>query len=119
MTYLEYLASPQWKKLRKRVLARDNGRCQSCGRRASEVHHGAYDRATMRGESTDRLHSLCGICHEAVTFDRFGLKRTMREVARLSRMLVAPGMRKHPKQKHKRRHRVVPRVLQCGTYRRS
>jgi hypothetical protein len=73
----------------------------------------------MRGETLVRLYSLCGPCHEAVSFDVFGLRRPFAEVQATTRLLdAAPvGQPKKRKKKRKRRRKLVPRVLTCGTRR--
>lgn len=92
MSYEDYLASPGWRKIRERVLRRDRYRCRSCGRRATEVHHASYDRLTMDGGDDRNLYSLCRECHDAVTFDGLGRKRSRSEVAEMCAALppVAP-----------------------------
>lgn len=94
MKYATYLASPLWKKIRARVMGRDGGRCRSCSGRATEVHHGSYDRLTMAGGADHNLYAICRACHEAVTFDASGRKRPMREVAAWSRTLGGPSVQK-------------------------
>ena len=105
--YGQYLKGSRWRKIRKRVFARDAGKCRSCGARATEVHHGSYDPATMRGDSIDRLYALCRDCHEAVSFDIFGMKRPFKEVRQTTLALNDPATPK-PK-RHKRRQRRGPR----------
>jgi len=59
--YNEYLKSDHWKKLRERILIRDNYECQICFEPAEEVHHLTYQH---RGEEyTFELVSLCVNCH--------------------------------------------------------
>lgn len=114
MNYRAYLKSPLWAKIRRRVLRRDQHRCQSCGGRARQVHHGRYDDATLSGETLEHLFSLCGRCHEAVSFNAYGQKRSMKEQAEWTEVLRKPAK---PKQKKRRNRPAVPRVLHCGTYR--
>ena len=52
---------PGWAATRRRVLARDQERCQICGGAASEVHH------LDHRETDDGLVSLCHGCHAAIT----------------------------------------------------
>lgn len=115
MKYQAYLRSKTWKRIRQRVLDRDGWKCRSCGARATEVHHGAYDAATMRGETLERLYAVCRHCHEAITFDVFGLKRKAGEVRWLSWML-GNGKPKSGR-KHRKRARAVPRRESYGTVR--
>jgi len=114
VNYSEYLRGSTWRRIRGRVLRRDRWKCRSCGQRASQVHHGAYDEPTMRGETLARLYSLCGPCHEAVSLDVFGLRRPAAEVRATTRLLDAPVGQ--PK-KRKTRTKLVPRVMHCGTRR--
>lgn len=57
-----YLASPEWRELRIKVLNRDKHICQGClVARATEVHHRTYDR--FGHEFAFDLLSLCNPCH--------------------------------------------------------
>lgn len=67
-SYQEYLLSPEWKEIRRRVLARDNFECVACGAAADCVHHNGYHTAALTGRSLDALFSLCNDCHEYVEF---------------------------------------------------
>lgn len=67
--YAEYLASPLWESIRKRVLDRENRICRLCGEEASQVHHRSYSKATMLGDRIDRLVALCRECHRWIEFD--------------------------------------------------
>ena len=63
--YSEYLASPEWAKLRARILARDAYRCRQCLLRgATDVHHLTYKR--MGHELDEDLISVCGVCHQSL-----------------------------------------------------
>lgn len=90
MNYAEYLASPQWRRIRQRVLRRDRGLCRSCGRRAYQVHHGSYSRATMEGRELSQLFAVCGRCHLAATFSVTGSKRTWTERVEMAAALNQP-----------------------------
>jgi hypothetical protein len=74
--YWKFLSSRAWRKIRKRILARDSGVCVICGSDAKEVHHHDYDKATMCGENDDSLVSLCEDCHRSIEFSTYGEKRT-------------------------------------------
>lgn len=80
-TYSAYLASPLWEAIRSRVMARDRQRCRLCNDRAPQVHHSAYDLATLRGEDLSRLAAVCAGCHRSIEFDGEGKKRPPAEVA--------------------------------------
>lgn len=60
--YDAYLASPEWKERRLKVLSRDKGICQGCAKPASEVHHLTYDHV---GE--EFLFELIAVCHDCHT----------------------------------------------------
>lgn len=111
--YTAYLKTQAWKRLRKRILKRDGWRCRSCGGPATQVHHEDYQPETMRGERPERLYSLCGACHEAVSLDMFGLKRAQREVTDLTRLLATPEAprppwsRRHRRDRPRRRHKLT------------
>lgn len=61
--YRAYLRSPEWRKKREAVLARDGHLCQSCGlAQATEVHHLSYEHAG--DEPLFELVSVCGGCHD-------------------------------------------------------
>ena len=101
MDYKAYLRSEKWKRIRRAVLRRDKRRCRSCGRRASQVHHGSYDPETMRGARLDKLYAICGKCHEAVSRDIFGFKREMKEQQEWTKAL-GPGERVRKKKSPRR-----------------
>lgn len=63
MNYSEYLASPEWKRIRRKVIARDSRRCRVCDRSDRvEVHHRRY--SARAEEQTEDLITLCHECHE-------------------------------------------------------
>jgi len=63
LQYHEYLQSPEWRDLRKRVLERDGYLCQGCLMAdASIVHHLTYDHAM--NEFLWELVSVCDPCHD-------------------------------------------------------
>ncbi|NBD34380.1 MAG: hypothetical protein GVY30_00090 [Chloroflexi bacterium] len=59
--YRRYLRSPRWHVKRLRVLIRDGGRCQMCGRYGRDVHHLTYKRIFR--EPLFDLVTLCRECH--------------------------------------------------------
>ena len=59
-----YYDSSEWRVTRERVLVRDNGECQACGKPAQCVHHISYDR--LGAENDIDLMSLCNQCHDEV-----------------------------------------------------
>jgi 5-methylcytosine-specific restriction endonuclease McrA len=63
--YNWYLETEAWKRLRARVLARDDYTCQGCGqRRATQVHHLTYIHVTQ--EFLFELVSVCDACHHRI-----------------------------------------------------
>jgi 5-methylcytosine-specific restriction protein A len=53
-----------WPSIRSRILARDQGKCVLCGRRATDVDH--IVPAYLGGTDADvNLRSLCNECHAA------------------------------------------------------
>jgi 5-methylcytosine-specific restriction endonuclease McrA len=65
-SYAAYLQSPLWRDIRTRVLERDASVCGCCGKKATQVHHRAYDPQTLRGESLDSLSAVCARCHRKI-----------------------------------------------------
>lgn len=66
MLYESYIASPQWKQRRQKVLERDSFQCQAClSSEDLEVHHKTY--ARLGHEDLDDLITFCHDCHEAIT----------------------------------------------------
>jgi len=62
--YKEYLKSDRWKKLRLKVLERDNFMCRHCMGKATEVHHLSY-LFIFKPEEEHFCLSLCSKCHRA------------------------------------------------------
>jgi hypothetical protein len=64
--YTEYLGSDTWKKIRKEVIKRNNGKCQACGLEQSlNVHHTNYSPSILGGKIKG-LYLLCVHCHDEV-----------------------------------------------------
>lgn len=70
--------SPQWKRKRKAVLARDGYRCQRCKRygrirQATTVHHIEYlEDNPSRAFDAKNLISLCAACHNEIHTEKGG-----------------------------------------------
>lgn len=64
--YREYLKSDAWKRKRYFVLKRDNWTCQSCGAKATQVHHKKYAKYKIGKEPIKWLVSLCASCHHKI-----------------------------------------------------
>lgn len=105
MKYRDYLKTRQWKRIRRQILKRDNWICQSCGAKATEVHHLSYEPPVLRGERLEELMSVCRDCHEAVSYDVTGSKRpmkTQREWSMDVRRTLKVRKQKAPKLTHYR-----------------
>lgn len=62
-SFRAYLKSALWQSIRQRVFA-DQPVCIACGRKkATQVHHRAYDPATLRGDCPNSLSPVCARCH--------------------------------------------------------
>ena len=80
----EIYQTQEWKRLRRYILARDQGLCQECKRRGriragQEVHHiielteeNKHDRAIAY--NPENLETLCSDCHNAKHDRDIGLK---------------------------------------------
>lgn len=110
MAYKDYLASPAWKRIRKAVLRRDGKRCRSCGAEATEVHHGQYDPATMRGADLSWLFSICHPCHEAATFSPTGQRRPASEVREMASRLEPSNRQKKANGRKRRGPMTIDRI---------
>lgn len=67
--YREYLRSPEWAKVKERVLQRDRHRCQNpeCGSLENlEVHHVSYAHVGDEMKHLSDLITLCHDCHREV-----------------------------------------------------
>lgn len=63
--YGGYLASPEWRARRAKVMRRASGQCEGCADApATEVHHLTYER--WGREMLFDLVALCGSCHDAI-----------------------------------------------------
>lgn len=67
-SYQGYLNSPEWLRIRERVL-RLRRKCELCSADAEQVHHDSYDSVVMAGAMDDCLVSLCCECHHEIEFD--------------------------------------------------
>lgn len=64
-TYLDYLESPEWATIRRKVLKRDGYLCQGCLEKPGTiVHHLTYKR--QGNEMACDLISLCKDCHDRI-----------------------------------------------------
>lgn len=65
--YKEYLNSPQWAKIRNKVLQRDDFKCSICGSyRNLQVHHLNYNHFKNEENYLEDLMTVCNECHEKI-----------------------------------------------------
>ncbi len=64
-SYQAYLESPLWLDIRARAMMQAESVCGRCGLgRNLQVHHRAYDPATLAGTCLDALTVICRRCHQ-------------------------------------------------------
>ncbi len=80
--YADYLKSPLWRKIKRRVLKRDGETCRRCGGKATRVHHRSYTDEVLAGNDDEQLASICEGCHNFIHFDDNGYKRSPEETDR-------------------------------------
>jgi hypothetical protein len=73
-TYADYLASPQWRIIRQRVLKRDRYKCHGCGNEAIQVHHQQYTKPVLMGDDIEPLVAICVKCHKGIELNANGDK---------------------------------------------
>lgn len=108
-TYSHYLGSDLWKDIRRRVIQGASGKCR-CKRKATQVHHRAYDMGTLLGTSLDKLLAVCGGCHKGIEYDAKAGKRSFTDAEALCEKFVAEG-RKAFSQKKKTKKKCIT----CGS----
>ena len=79
----------EWKRIRKRILARDSHTCQRCGDVGNEVNH-IIPASEGGTDGDDNLETLCPSCHQPET-----VAQTTRAVRRHAAWGRHPG-EKHP-----------------------
>jgi hypothetical protein len=72
--YVDYMASPEWKSLRKRILSTRN-KCEKCGASDCELHlhHLTYE--NFKHEKDEDMQVLCYDCHSEVHGRKVGYRR--------------------------------------------
>ena len=92
-TYQEYLASDDWKIIRKRMMDA-YPTCHCCPKETQVIHHMSYSYRVMLGLMDVMLVPLCHQCHEKVEITPEGAKRDMHEAnGTLYGMAIANGKR--------------------------
>lgn len=90
-TYIEYLASPLWAEIRRRVWIERGNRCTLCPSHARTLHHIWYHLSILLGLDTTYIVPLCEKCHVEIEFKANGKKRGLplvyREYARRLRAI--------------------------------
>lgn len=92
-SYGEYLDSPLWKDIRRKVL-KEQPNCASCRRRAYVVHHMEYSKAVLLGEDTRPLKALCRVCHDQCEFGPRRRKRGLGEANGVLQKLRTKGWKR-------------------------
>lgn len=66
-TYKDYLKTPLWQTIRKKVFDIKGKVCEGCGSNINiQVHHSVYSQRVFTGESLNGLRVVCGNCHERI-----------------------------------------------------
>ncbi|WP_126223490.1 hypothetical protein [Burkholderia ambifaria] len=73
--YDNYLSRALWKKIKQRVLERDDWTCRRCNGKAELVHHRSYSREVLEGLDDSMLAAVCDGCHHVVEFRDDGARR--------------------------------------------
>jgi hypothetical protein len=81
-SYKDYLLSPLWRKIKRRVLKRDGKVCLRCGGKATKVHHRSYAVEVKAGNDDEKLASICDGCHHFIHRDNAGKMRNPDETDR-------------------------------------
>ena len=116
-SYVDYLASELWHRIRKRIFARDKNTCRLCKAVAEQIHHLRYRRSVLEGRADQHLIAICRSCHERIEFrgDRkLAPSEVRRDVLRAIGKPVkgksrrkkrkAPRAKRKPKPSHKQQH---------------
>lgn len=96
-SYRAYLRSPLWSAIRARVFARDKGKCARCKHFADrpQIHHRAYDPATLRGDNIDALLCVCDRCHRNAERPDDYTRSSHDRLHEASTTLMKPKRRRH------------------------
>lgn len=89
-SYADYLASPLWKSIRKRVLSKAKYKCHICRGGATQVHHRSYSRDTLEGRWLSHMNAICRDCHRSGELDDIGKKVPLRLVNKRLTVLRKP-----------------------------
>jgi CDGSH-type Zn-finger protein len=90
-SYADYLNSPLWNRIRRKVYAKRGKACSLCGDVASELHHNRYARVDLEGRCLSEIHPICRGCHEAIEFNG-GKKNSLSDArAKFYGRMLQPG----------------------------
>jgi HNH endonuclease len=81
--------TPEWRRIRKRVLARDHSACRKCGRPASDVDHRVELMDGGAPYDPENLQALCADCHGAKSSES-RYRRARRATTSWGRMTLCP-----------------------------
>lgn len=102
-SYRAYLRSDLWLAIKRRVLDRDEHRCVRCRwRKKLQVHHRAYDPATLRGDSIDALTTVCNRCHYKAERPTDFTRSRYDRLTQSSRNVLRPRLNKIKKEQRER-----------------
>src|SRR5258708_7036716 len=87
LEYQDYLSNRRWRELSRRVWRRDDGRCQFCFGRATEVHHLTYDH--IFNEPDEDLVCICRDCHQRIHVEKWTEKRQRADLRMMRREWAA------------------------------
>lgn len=110
-SYEEYLKSKLWVRIRKKVLAKTQGKCSVCRDPANEVHHTSYDRKTLEGKNLKRLRPLCRSCHDIGEFNTEGKKMTLHQANQRLELYEKPNLKPSTKTTE-----ITTTCIECGKH---
>lgn len=95
-SYKAYLASPEWARIRHRVLLRAKDQCEICRSAvATQVHHKQYDKETLLGKTLKHLIATCDDCHVLGEFGFFRNKLDLPECNERHRIIRRKSRERH------------------------
>lgn len=94
-SYKEYLASPLWKEIRKKVYKAKGCNCYLCGAQATELHHNRYHMNDLLGKKLKFINPICRDCHEKIEFDEDGTKSPLKAAAARFKKIRKDSNSKH------------------------
>lgn len=130
-TYGEYLQSPLWAGIRKRVFSSQGTHCRLCKRQAEVVHHLRYTKDVMQGDNLRQLVPLCHGCHRQVEFDCDSKRSVEEAFDHYHRLLLGDGYEKwrsdrqrakqvaREKKRLRLKKRIHHRCPKCGKLRKK